>query len=104
MKKTILINGETFAVKKAITGNGTTRNYIQYPNIYRAYGKPSTAKVEIWEYWYKTLLEADAHRIGVSSKNHNMFTISFMIEIEGIRYIGYITKTRQELTPIVITE
>ena len=104
MKKTILINGETFTVKKAITGNETTRNYIQYNNIYAAYERPSNTKVEIWEYWYKTLLEADAHRIGVSSKSSHMFTISFMIEIESVTYLGYITKTRQELTPLVITE
>ena len=104
MKKTILINGETFTVKKAITGNETTRNYIQYNNIYEAYERPSNTKVEIWEYWFKTLLQADAWRIGVSSKNHNMFTISFMIEIDCVTYLGYITKTRQELTPIVISE
>ena len=104
MKKTILINGEIFTVKKAITGNGTIRNCIQYTNINAAYEKPSNTKIEIWEDWYKILSEADAWRIGVSSKNHNMFTISFMIEIDCVTYLGYITKTRQELTPIVISK
>ena len=104
MKKTILVNGQTFTVKKAITGNETTRNYIQYPNINAAYGKPSTTKVEIWVYWHKTLTQAGAWHIGVSSKSCHLFTISFMIEIDGVKHLGYITKIRQELTPVVITE
>ena len=103
MKKTIIIGQSVFTVRKAIEGNESTRNHVNHESIYTAYGKPSIYKVEIWNDWQAELLHNGAYNVGINSKNAHMFTISFTIEIDSIRYIGYISRTRQELTPINMT-
>lgn len=98
--KTIKIGTETFTIsKKAITGHAITNSW-QYHSIFTAYERPSNTKIAIWDAWLKELQEAGAYNIGVASRNCNMFTISFMIEINQMLYIGYISKTKQILTPV----
>ena len=91
----ITILNETFKILKSSTKEGNAiindclHPYHRYDDIFDAYGKPSTAKQNIWKYWCISWAnqKSDHYKIDdiwISSRNTSTFTINF---------IGYDTET-----------
>ena len=105
--KVIMIGNNPFKVyeDKAST-NFSCKGMYQYKDIYGAYDRPSACKIEIWNTWVKTLINASdknkPFNIFISSRNAYLFTISGYMFIDNTPYNFHITKTRLELYPVII--
>ena len=64
------------------------------------YGRPSQYKRAIFEDWQRWFIKHDGW-CSVASYNRMMFTLEGVLKVGKQLYRAYITKTRQELTPIV---
>lgn len=102
MTKQVNISGEWFDVVKPRKHNvsfAVPSNY-DYLDIYDAYAKPSTYKVEIWDYWQKFTGDNNYH-FGIpfiSSRNCFAFTVTFNVyDAKTLEWLGVarITKDKQ---------
>ena len=98
MKKHIVLNDQTFYEVNPHTKMG---NFIkdlpyQYDDIYKAYDKPSSRKVAIWE-WWKRWCEQQNFTIWISSRNSQIFTIGFSGFVGDKNIFGYITPTQNKV-------
>lgn len=100
MKNIITIGNEEFEVKKAIN---FMPNYKRTA-IFSAYNSPSQIKIDIYRYWENWASENNIESFGIQSYNTNMFTLSGITYIDGTFYDIYITKTRQEVRPIIVNQ
>lgn len=91
------IGNEFFKLKKYVTMDDL--KYNRYDNLYNCYGRPSTTKVRINDYW-RNLIYNEVDEVicyGVSGYNCNFFTLNAIVRIGDNKYYLYITKTRQEI-------
>ena len=97
------INGRNFKVCKPITEEQFERQYhTSNLDLDDCYGRPSIYKRNIWNSWCLFFAHNEGFRTwGIESYNLHMFTISGTYVEDGRRYTFYITKTRQELYPVV---
>ena len=100
MKNIITIGNEEFEIKKAID---FMPNYKR-TGIFSAYARPSQIKIGIYRYWENWASENNIELFGIQSYNTNMFTLSGITYIDGTFYDIYITKTRQEVRPIIVNQ
>ena len=82
------------------------RPIIRDTTVYTEYGKPSMAKMHIWERWQEWKMEVDRDnnyiKMWVHSHNCNFFTIAGIIDTTTDEHYGfYITATRQEIWQIL---
>lgn len=102
MKQYIELNNRTFVMKKL---KGEVHD-LKYRTLNDCYVKPSLIKREIYDDWYKWLIELkdeansdyDYGRLTILSYNAKIFTIGIEVYNKVHELIGYlyITKTRQE--------
>lgn len=99
MKREVIINGRSFALKKA---KGELHPKFVTLELRECYKNPSIAKQSIYDNWLEWYLNEDNNFIlkhfSVNSYNAQMFTLRcdvYNMENEFIGHI-YITKTRQE--------
>ena len=100
MKNIITIGNEEFEVKKAIDFMPVYKRL----GIFSAYTRPSQIKIGIYRYWENWANENNITLFGIQSYNTNMFTLSGITYIDGTFYDIYITKTRQEVRPIIVNQ
>ena len=91
--KYIDINNERFYVVTPTTKEGYIKNLpVRYSNIFEAYGRPSSTKIDIWN-WWKTWCEEMGFSIWISSRCTSNFCIGFHGFLNGKEIDGYITKS-----------
>lgn len=93
----LTIDGVEFTVDTKSTAIAPAGNFRTVDDCYE---RPSSVKRAIFEDWFQFFVEHGGY-CTVSSYNCMMFTLDGILEHEGKSYRAYITKTRQELTPIV---
>ena len=97
----MIIGNENFKMKKYInkSENELLFNYNLYKTIYECYERPSSTKVDIYNYWRNLLLNNcdDVLYYGVDSYNGFMFTLHAIVKINDRLCYVYITKTRNEI-------
>lgn len=111
-----LINIQLFRGDEVIKVNNLIDKYpcvssfmlhIPCSDIHSCYGRPSYAKMKIWDTWKQWLESWGCKFYGISSYNSMQFTISALIELptleKGVNryYHLHVTKSRSELTPSV---
>lgn len=101
--KQIELNNVTFEVKKV---KGELHPITQVRGLGDCYAKPSSAKQNIYNDWFKWYM-ADNNKyilrhFSIDSYNVNMFTLKCDVYDKSETFIGqiYITKTRQEFWTI----
>ena len=92
------VDGEMFRVDTKATATAPTRAGIR--TVDDCYGRPSQYKRAIFEDWQRWFIAHDGW-CSVASYNCTMFTLEGVLKVGDQLYRAYITKTRQELTPIV---
>ena len=93
----LTIDGVDFRVDTKSTA--IAPNQVDFRDVDDCYLKPSIVKRAIFEGWFKFFVEHEGW-CTISSYNCMTFTLDGILEHEGKLYRAYITKTRQELTPI----
>ena len=100
MKQYLTINNTTFEVVKpkeqTLSSLECSFNH-GYLDIFGAYDRPSTTKVNIWNYWVKTLREMGCYDYCITSNNTFQFTISGHLEYDGKEYFVKITPNHNYL-------
>lgn len=99
MTKTMKINGENFKIMKPISSFSLYTG--QFKDITECYNRPSQIKQAIFDDWVQWSCEAECEEFGIVGYNGFMFTLGGLIVLSGKMYYIYITKTRQEIYPIV---
>ena len=98
MKKILTIDGRDFTILKAQHFNP----YFKRLTLDDCYERPSVYKFDIYNSWMNWGYKNGVEYFGISSYNCMMFTLSGLYtDNNGQQYYMYITKTRQELTPII---
>lgn len=91
MKKTILLNGRTFEVRKS--KYACVENLKRYANrwLYDCYANPTPSKKAIFKEWAEWAWVNDVEYFGVSSYNKFQFSLQGLVKHEGEYYILNIT-------------
>ena len=66
--------------------------HSDYTYLHQLYKTFSHKKVKAWEYCLEVIQALDGTNIRLSG-NSNQFSVSFLFYMNGIEYIGYITKS-----------
>ena len=97
MGKTIQLNNVDFELGKSIKGVPA----IDHRSIWDCYGRPSNTKVSIYEDWRNWFVrDCDTYNFGICSRNCNFFSIEGVIDVDGVLYYLYITRSHNRAYPI----
>lgn len=97
-KETIIINSERFTIENATFSYNPT-----FKTLDMCYEKPSTTKMAIYEDWcdWFRSIGCDWDKFGVVSHNCMQFSMGGFIDLNGITYYAYITKSYNRLYKVV---
>lgn len=93
----LTIDGVNFKVDTRRTAIAPIRSFRTVDDCYE---RPSSVKRAIFNDWHEFFVEHGGY-CSVAAYNCTMFTLDGVLEYDGKQYRAYITKTRQELTPIL---
>lgn len=80
----------------------TSYNLSTKDNIWAAYGKPSSKKIQAWEDCKKLCKEYDGKNLRITGANNFSFSAAFHYVKDGQDYLMFITQSRD--VPVKIME
>ena len=99
-EKIITINGVEFEKVKNIY----LKNDYELKAIYQCYARPSTYKVNAYNYWVDYAKRLDLLKVayyGIASYNSNIFTFDFCFKYESKKYYAHITPSHNYIMEIM---
>jgi len=69
-------------------------------DIYGAYDRPSSRKIQAWEYCKELMRKYDGRGIFILGHNCMAFSVGFVGYIDGLKYFFYITKDYDRAMPL----